>query len=169
MTHDVMPLHLEDYALIGDTQSAALVGLDGSIDWLCLPRFDSNACFAALLGDESHGRWRIAPVEAPSRTSRRYRGRSLVLETEFTTSTGTVRVIDCMPLRQRNPDVVRVIEGIDGEVEMQMDLVIRFDYGSIVPWVRRVDGVRRPSAGGRAIAVVPVEDASIFARARTYQ
>ena len=165
---NVMPLRLEDYALIGDTQSAALVGLDGSIDWLCLPRFDSHACFAALLGDESHGRWRIAPVEAPRRTSRRYRGRSLVLETDFTTSTGTVRVIDCMPLRQRNPDVVRVIEGIDGEVQMQMDLVIRFDYGSIVPWVRRVDGVLRAIGGPDALSLwSPVETHGVDLRTRS--
>ena len=165
---NVMPLHLEDYALIGDTQSAALVGLDGSIDWLCLPRFDSHACFAALLGDESHGRWRIAPVEAPSRTTRRYRGRSLVLETDFTTSSGTVRVTDCMPLRQRNPDVVRVIEGIDGEVRMQMDLVIRFDYGSIVPWVRRVDGVLRAIGGPDAVSLwSPVETHGVDLRTRS--
>src|SRR5436190_17471981 len=115
-----MALRLEEYALIGDTQTAALVGLDGSIDWLCFPRFDSPACFAALLGDSSNGRWLLAPMAAPSRTTRRYRGRSLVLETEFTTDTGVVRVVDSMPPRERDPDLVRIVEGVSGEVRMQM-------------------------------------------------
>src|SRR5690349_5482420 len=102
-----MPLRLEDYGLIGDTQTAALVGLDGSIDWLCLPRFDSGACFAALLGDPRHGRWRLAPSTRVQKTQRRYRPESLVLETEFQTEEGVVRVVDCMPPRQIDPDVVR--------------------------------------------------------------
>ncbi len=153
-----MPLRIEDYAIIGDTQTAALVGRDGSIDWLSMPRFDSHACFAALLGDRSHGRWQIAPVSEPRATTRRYRGRSLVLETEFTTDTGTVRLVDCMPPREREPDLVRVVEGVAGEVRMQMDLVIRFDYGSIVPWVRRIDGVLRAVGGPDALSLwSPVE------------
>src|SRR5262245_45702001 len=138
-----MALRLEDYALIGDTQTAALVGRDGSIDWLCFPRFDSPACFAALLGDTSNGRWLICPQDSPTHISRRYRDGSLVLDTEFQTSSGKVRLVDCMPPRDRTPDVVRVVEGIEGEVAMQMELVIRFDYGSIVPWVRKIDGMLR--------------------------
>ncbi len=127
-----MALRLEEYALIGDTQTAALVGLDGSIDWLCFPRFDSPACFAALLGDSTNGRWLLCPADTPSRVERRYRGASLVLETDFHTASGVVRVVDCMPPRDRTPDLVRVVEGLEGEVRMQMELVIRFDYGSIV-------------------------------------
>src|SRR5688572_19017632 len=138
-----MPLRIEDYALIGDCQTAALVGRDGSIDWLCLPRFDSDACFAALLGTPDHGRWQIAPA-APVRSVRRaYRGDSLVLDTEFETDGGAVRVTDFMPLRGKAPDVVRIVEGQRGQVPMRSELVIRFDYGSMVPWVRRAaDGIR---------------------------
>jgi len=133
-------MRLEDYALIGDTQTAALVGRNGSIDWLCVPRFDSPACFAALLGDPSHGRWRLAPSGEVRHLSRRYRGQSLVLETEFTTDGGCVRVVDCMPPRRREPDLVRVVEGVRGDVTMEMELIVRFDYGSIVPWVRQHEG-----------------------------
>jgi GH15 family glucan-1,4-alpha-glucosidase len=129
------------------------VGADGSIDWLCMPRFDSQACFSALLGDASHGRWLIAPADDPLSRARRYRGRSLVLETEFTTSTGTVRVVDCMPPRDRSPDLVRMVEGVRGKVRMQMELIIRFDYGSIVPWVRRIDGVLRAIGGPDALSL----------------
>src|SRR4030095_9510509 len=100
-----MASNIEQYAMIGDTQTAALVGRDGSIDWLCVPRFDSGACFAALLGDSSHGRWKIAPVEPPPRQSRRYRGHSLVLETEFETRSGVVKVVDLMPPREEQPDL----------------------------------------------------------------
>jgi GH15 family glucan-1,4-alpha-glucosidase len=128
-----LPLPIEDYALIGDTQTAALVGRDGSIDWLCLPRFDSAACFAALLGNGDHGYWRIAPENPDGRVSRRYVPGTLVLETTFTTTDGTVRMLDLMPPRGRDPDVVRVVEGVDGRVAMRMELVIRFDYGSAVP------------------------------------
>ncbi|HEY3585993.1 MAG TPA: glycoside hydrolase family 15 protein, partial [Myxococcaceae bacterium] len=132
-----MALRIEDYAVIGDTQSAALVGRDGSIDWLCFPRFDSPACFAALLGTPDHGRWLLAP-EAPVREIRRqYRGDTLVLETEFHTDEGVVRVIDAMPIRTRWLDLVRVVEGVKGRVRMKMELVVRFDYGSIIPWVRQ--------------------------------
>jgi GH15 family glucan-1,4-alpha-glucosidase len=142
---------IEDYALIGDTQTAALVGRDGSIDWLCLPRFDSPSCFANLLGTRDHGRWRIAPSDPDAVATRSYRDRTLVLETTFTTSDGTVRVIDCMPVRGTAPDVVRVVEGVSGRVAMEMDLVIRFDYGSAVPWVHRVDGALRMVAGPDAV------------------
>ena len=130
-------MRIEDYALIGDLQTAALVGNNGSIDWLCFPRFDSGACFAALLGDESNGRWLIAPAGEVKRTSRRYRVDTLVLDTEFETDSGSVRIVDFMPPRGKAPDVVRIVEGMSGTVRMQMELVIRFDYGSIVPWVRR--------------------------------
>src|SRR4249920_1536620 len=111
LTHP-MALRIEDYAIIGDCKTAALVGRDGSIDWLCFPRFDSSACFAALLGSPEHGRWKIAPKASTVSVSRRYREGTLVLETEFTTAEGTVRLIDCMPLRGKAPDVVRVVEGV---------------------------------------------------------
>jgi GH15 family glucan-1,4-alpha-glucosidase len=142
---------IDDYALIGDTQTAALVSRDASIDWLCVPRFDSAACFAALLGTPEHGRWQIAPRDGWSRTERRYRPDSLVLETEFETATGRVRVTDCMPKRLDHPDVVRVVEGLEGEVPMRMELVLRFDYGRIVPWVRTIDGRLQAVAGPDAL------------------
>jgi GH15 family glucan-1,4-alpha-glucosidase len=144
---------IEDYALIGDMQTAALVGSNGSIDWLCLPHFASGACFAALLGTREHGRWQIAPAGDVVSVRRRYRGASLVLETELTTSTGTVRLVDCMPPREEQPDIVRIVEGVAGNVEMIMDLVIRFDYGSIVPWVRTIDGVLHAIGGPDALAL----------------
>ncbi len=131
-------LRIEDYALLGDTHTAALVGTNGSIDWLCLPRFDSGACFAALLGGEKNGFWQIAPAGGHHRVSRRYRGETLVLETDFHTAEGIVRVVDCMPRRSDHASVVRVVEGISGRVPMRMELVVRFDYGWIVPWVRMV-------------------------------
>src|SRR5437773_1914229 len=133
-----MALPIEDYALIGDKQAAGLVGRDGSIDWLCLPRFDSGACFAALLGTEESGRWQIAPAGRVKAVRRRYRPGTLVLETEFDTHDGTVRIIDCMPPRGEAPDVVRVVEGVRGRVSMKVELVIRTDYGSIIPWVRQL-------------------------------
>ena len=142
-----MAAPIEDYALIGDTHTAGLVSRDGSIDWLCLPRFDSPACFAALLGDRSNGRWLLAPAGGVQEVRRRYQGDSLVLETEYRTDDGVVRVIDCMPPRHRDPDVARVVEGIKGRVRMRMDLTIRFDYGSIVPWVRREGGALHAVAG----------------------
>jgi GH15 family glucan-1,4-alpha-glucosidase len=148
-----MTLRIEDYALIGDTQTVALVGRNGSIDWLCLPRFDAPACFAALLGDASHGRWLIAPAASTPARSRRYRGDSLVLEQEFDAPGGRVRVVDCMPVRAREPDLVRVVEGISGQVDMHMELAIRFDYGSIVPWVRSLDGVLRAIGGPDALSL----------------
>lgn len=142
-----MPLRIEDYALIGDCHTAALVGRDGSIDWLCLPRFDSGACFAALLGTHEHGRWLLCPAGAVRRTRRRYREGTLVLETEFETDSGVVALIDFMPPRQEVPEIIRVVEGRRGQVSMRMGLTIRFDYGSVVPWVRRVEGGIRAVAG----------------------
>ncbi|MCT9088376.1 glycoside hydrolase family 15 protein [Streptomyces sp. ASQP_92] len=141
---------IEDYALIGDLQTAALVGRDGSVDWLCLPRFDSAACFTALLGDEDNGQWRIAPAEAGpyGQCSRRaYLDDSLILETYWETRSGTVKVVDFMPQRDTAPDVVRIVEGVSGTVEMSSVLRLRFDYGHVVPWVRRSDGHRVAIAG----------------------
>jgi GH15 family glucan-1,4-alpha-glucosidase len=137
-----MAQKIEDYALIGDCQTAALVGLDGSIDWLCFPRFDSPACFAALLGTPEHGRWRIAPADPIRRVTRAYRGDTLVLDTTFETDTGAVTLTDCMPIRTGQPDVVRLVSGVRGTVRMRIEIIIRFDYGSITPWVRReADGL----------------------------
>src|SRR5215813_6350472 len=138
---------IEDYAVLGDTDTAALVGRNGSIDWLCLPRFDSGACFAALLGDAEHGHWQLSPLEPVSSTNRRYRPGTLILETDFETAGGVVRVIDFMPAREAGPQVVRIVEGVRGQVSVRMDLVIRFDYGSIVPWVRNLDGVLHAIGG----------------------
>ncbi|MFG3189471.1 glycoside hydrolase family 15 protein [Streptomyces omiyaensis] len=146
-----MTRRIDDYALIGDLQTAALVGRDGSVDWLCLPRFDSAACFAALLGDEDNGHWRIAPQGATTCTSRRYAEDSLVLETFWETRTGSVKVTDFMPQRDRAPDVVRIVEGISGRVEMAAVLRLRFDYGSVVPWMRRSEGHRVAVAGPDAV------------------
>ncbi|MFF4491866.1 glycoside hydrolase family 15 protein [Streptomyces sp. NPDC001544] len=138
---------IEDYALIGDEQTAALVGRDGSVDWLCLPRFDSAACFARLLGDEEHGHWRIAPLGAGPCTRRAYRRDTLVLDTEWDTPDGSVRITDLMPQRDRAPDVVRIVEGLSGRVTVRSTLRLRFDYGSIVPWVRRSGDHRVAVAG----------------------
>ncbi|PZT74386.1 MULTISPECIES: glycoside hydrolase family 15 protein [unclassified Streptomyces] len=142
-----MTPRIEDYALIGDLQTAALVGKNGSVDWLCLPRFDSGACFAALLGDEDNGHWRIAPKGADVCTRRAYAGESLVLETYWETRTGTVKVIDFMPQRDKEPDVMRIVEGVSGTVDMSSVIRLRFDFGSIVPWMRRSDGHRVAVAG----------------------
>ena len=149
---------IEDYALIGDLETAALVSREGSIDWLCVPRFDSGAAFAALLGTSENGHWTIQPAGDFRPVGRSYRGDTLVLETELETDTGVVRLIDFMPPRETNPDVVRIVEGVRGRVEMQMELVIRFDYGSIVPWVRNVDGTLVAIAGPDALLLrTPVE------------
>ncbi|WP_448619428.1 trehalase-like domain-containing protein [Geodermatophilus sp. URMC 65] len=142
---------IEDYGLIGDLQTAALVDRTGSIDWLCLPRFDSPACFAALLGDERAGRWLLAPRGAGACTRRRYRGESLVLETEWETPEGAVRVVDLMPPRGEAPDVVRVVEGVSGRVPLHTELVLRFDYGHVPPWTRTVDGDLAGVAGPDAV------------------
>ncbi|MGC5362697.1 glycoside hydrolase family 15 protein [Streptomyces sp. DT24] len=142
-----MTPRIEDHALIGDLETAALVGGNGSIDWLCLPRFDSGACFAALLGDEENGHWRIAPKGAHLCSGRRYVGDSLVLETWWETRTGTVKVIDFMPHRAQAPEVVRIVEGVSGSVDMSAVIRLRFDFGSVVPWVRRSGGHRVAVAG----------------------
>jgi GH15 family glucan-1,4-alpha-glucosidase len=160
---------IEDYALIGDCQTAALVARDGSIDWFCLPRFDSGACFAALLGNENHGFWRIAPAARVRKVQRRYRGDSLVLETEFFTDGGTLAVIDFMPPRSQAVDLCRIVEVRSGQVPVEMVLRIRFDYGSSVPWVRREGENLLAIAGPDALrlrATVPVhgEDLSTVAR-----
>jgi len=142
-----LPSRIEQYALIGDTQTVALVASDGSIDWLCAPRFDSGACFAALLGTEDHGRWLLAPAAGGRATSRRYRDGTLILETDFETPEGAVRIIDFMPVRDEHVDVVRIVRGLRGTVRMRMELVVRFDYGSIVPFVQRAHG-RIEAIGG---------------------
>lgn len=155
-----MPAPIEDYALLGDTESAALVAKDGSIDWLSLPRFDAPACFAALLGGPEHGRWRIAPAGPVTAVRRRYRGDTLVLETEWDTPEGTVALVECMPIRDDEPNVVRVLEGRRGRVPVRMDLTIRYDYGKDVPWVRRLDD-------GRLLAVCGPEALSLATPAET--
>ncbi len=136
-------MRIEDYGLIGDMEAAALVGRDGAVDWLCLPRFDSPSCFSALLGDERHGRWRLAPAGDVHASSRRYRPGTLVLESDFETAEGAVRVIDFMPRRGDGPPrLMRVVEGLRGRVPMRMELSLRPDYASIVPWVESApDGV----------------------------
>ncbi|MET8010460.1 glycoside hydrolase family 15 protein [Streptomyces sp. NPDC005271] len=142
-----MAQRIDDYALIGDHQTAALISREGSIDWLCLPSFDSAACFAALLGDVDNGHWRLAPKGAGACTRRGYIDDSLVLETIWETDAGTVKVIDFMPQRDRAPDLIRIVEGVSGSVEMQGVLRLRFDYGHVIPWVRREDGHRIAVAG----------------------
>lgn len=142
-----MPSLIEDYALIGDCETAALVARDGSIDWLCVPRFDGGACFAALLGTPEQGRWLLAPAAQVRSIRRRYRDNTLILETEYETEDGRVALIDWMPLRTGTPDIIRVVEGRRGQVAMRMELIIRFDYGWIVPWVRRIDQGIRATAG----------------------
>jgi GH15 family glucan-1,4-alpha-glucosidase len=143
-----MSTAIEDYALIGDCETAALVSRTGSIDWLCWPRFDSGACFAALLGAPEHGRWLLEAAQPNSRVTRRYRENTLILETRIETSDGAVTVIDFMPPRGRNSDVVRLVRGERGRVLMRTELVLRFDYGSTVPWVSHLpDGTWRAIAG----------------------
>src|SRR5689334_7164031 len=134
-----MPLRIEDYALIGNCRTAALVGIDGSIDWLSWPRFDSPACFAALLGSPRNGRWLLAPKEAPSSVSRSYRDGTLVLETRFETRTGVATVVDFMPLESSGAEVVRIVRGLEGRVAFRTELLVRFDYGATVPWVMRTE------------------------------
>jgi GH15 family glucan-1,4-alpha-glucosidase len=146
-----MALPIEDYAILGDTRTAALVGKDGSIDWLCFPRFDSEAIFAALLGTEQHGRWLLAPAGDVRAVRRRYRGDTLVLETEFDTDEGTVRLIDFMPPRGEASDLIRIVEGVRGRVPMRMELRLRFGYGRVVPWVYREAGDLVAVAGPDAV------------------
>lgn len=155
-----MPAPIEEYALIGDCQTAGLVSRSGSVDWLCFPRFDSAACFAALLGTPEHGHWQIAPAGNLRAVKRRYREGTLILETEYHTDDGVVALIDCMPPRTVAPDLVRVVEGRSGRVPMRMDLTIRFDYGSIVPWVQHTERGIWAIAGPDAMHLrtsVPVE------------
>jgi GH15 family glucan-1,4-alpha-glucosidase len=153
-----VPLPIEDYGLIGNTRTAALVGNDGSIDWMCAPRFDSSACFAALLGEPKHGRWRLAPASKVRAVRRAYRHDTLVLETEFESSSGVVRLIDCMPVWNERTDVVRVVEGVRGRVPMRMELIIRPGYGAVTPWVRRVDDALLATAGPDSLELrTPVE------------
>jgi GH15 family glucan-1,4-alpha-glucosidase len=141
---------IEDYAMVGDLQTAALIGADGSVDWLCFPRFDSPACFAALLGEEANGHWRIAPSSGGRCTRRSYVGDTLVLQTEWETPDGTIRVTDCMPPRGMAPDLVRVVEGVEGRVEVTSAMRVRFDYGHVAPWItvegREVHAVAGPDA-----------------------
>lgn len=153
-----MALAIEDYALIGDCRTAALVGRNGSIDWLCVPRFDSPACFAALLGTSDHGHWRIGPKRPTSVSRRGYRGDTLILDTDFETETGIVRITDFMPMAEGNSSVVRIVSGLEGQVELRMDLVIRFDYGRLVPWVTRGDGDLLAVGGSHQLVLrCPVE------------
>lgn len=156
---------IEDYALIGDMQTAALVCRDGTADWLCLPRFDSHAVFAGLLGTEEHGFWRLGPAHAegsepPSADRRRYRGDSLILESEWDTPRGTVRVTDFMPPRDSAPQLIRIVEGISGRVSMRSELRMRFSYGRVIPWVHRVDG--------RTVAVVSPDSVWLDTPADTF-
>jgi len=144
---------IEDYAMIGDTETAALVGRDGSIDWLCLPRFDSASCFAKLLGEDRHGRWQLTADEPVTSHLRHYRSKSMVLETEITTGTGVVQVVDFMPPRHHHPRVVRIVRGVEGAVQMRTELVMRFGYGYDVPWVRRTDRGLIAIAGPNALVL----------------
>ena len=172
-----MALRIEDYALIGDCHSAALVGRDGSIDWLCWPRFDSGACFASILGTPEHGRWLLAPAPAraggaePLAIGRAYHGDTLILQSVFRTGTGAVAVVDFMPVRDGTPQLVRVVRGLRGTVDMRMELVLRFDYGLIVPWVRKLeDGSGIRAVGGPDMVVlrapVPMEGEDLKTVAR---
>ena len=152
-------MKIEDYALIGDCHSAALVGRDGSIDWLCWPRFDSGACFAALLGGREHGRWKIAPAGDLIATRRQYREGTLVLETEFETAEGAVTLVDFMPTRAEHCELARIVVGRRGKVRMDLEFILRFDYGASVPWVRRLDdeeGIRAVAGPDQVVLRSPV-------------
>ncbi|MFE9247341.1 glycoside hydrolase family 15 protein [Streptomyces sp. NPDC007088] len=146
-----MAERIEDYAIIGDHQTAALVGRNGSMDWLCLPRFDSAACFSALVGDHENGHWTLAPKDGGDCTHRAYRRDSLVLDSVWESERGTVRVTDFMPQRDKAPDVVRIVECLSGEATIHSTLRLRFDYGAVVPWMRKVDGHRVAVAGPDAV------------------
>jgi GH15 family glucan-1,4-alpha-glucosidase len=150
-----LPCRIEDYGLIGDCETAALVGRDGSIDWLCWPAFDSDACFAALLGNPGNGRWLITPSGEIKRTTRRYRGDSLILQTRFETADGAVDLIDFMPPRGKASDVVRLVLGVHGRVKMRMELIIRFGFGSDIPWVRK-------SEDGSALLAICGQDMTVL-------
>lgn len=150
-----MPCRIEDYGLIGDCETAALVGRDGSIDWLCWPAFDSDACFAALLGSPKNGRWLMAPAAEVTRATRRYRDASLILETRLETADGAVALIDFMPPRGQASDIVRLVRGVRGKVKMRMELVIRFGFGNDVPWVRK-------SEDGSALLAICGQDMTVL-------
>src|SRR6516164_9408716 len=155
-----MPSRIEDYGLIGDCETAALVGRDGSIDWLCWPNFSSDACFAALLGSPGNGRWLIAPADKIEQSSRRYWDNTLILETVFETESGKAALIDFMPPRGKASDVVRLVHGITGRVKLRMELIIRFGFGADIPWVKRQeDRTSLLAICGRDMAVLrtPVE------------
>jgi GH15 family glucan-1,4-alpha-glucosidase len=149
-----MSSRIEDYALIGDCETAALVGRDGSVDWLCWPRFDSDACFAALLGDAQHGHWRIAPHDPAPRVSRRYRANTLILETRFECGEGAVTLVDFMPMRGAHSSLTRLVVGERGRVAMRIELVLRFGYGAVVPWVTRLDDATLRAVAGPEMAVL---------------
>ena len=149
-----MSARIEDYAMIGDGETAALIGRDGSIDWLCWPRFDSPACFAALLGGSGNGRWRIAPRDSDARVTRRYRAGTQILETEFETDTGSVTLIDFMPPRTGASDLIRIVRGERGRVALRLELVLRFDYGRSVPWVTQLDDQRLRAIAGPDMVVL---------------
>src|SRR3954462_3915909 len=152
------PAMSEDYAFLSDTQTGALVSRDGCVDWLCFPRFDSPACFASLVGKRENGHWRFFPEDEVQKVSRRYRGDTLILETDIETKSGAVRLIDFMPPRGENPDIVRIVEGLRGEVRMKMELIIRFEYGSVIPWVRKAhDGLEAIAGPDGLILRTPVE------------
>lgn len=149
---------IEDYALIGDGHTAALVADDGAIEWLCLPRFDGGACFASMLGGEEHGHWTLAPEATVRKVERRYRHGTLVLETDITVDSGSVRIIDFMPHRHGTPTLVRIVEGLSGVVPMRMVLRLRFDYGRAVPWVRSTaDGLRAVAGPDATVIHTPVQ------------
>jgi len=149
---------IEDYGFLSDTQTCALVSRDGCVDWLCLPRFDSGACFASLLGKSENGHWRFLPKEKIDKITRRYRGDSLILETEIETASGVIRLIDFMPPRGENPDIIRIVEGLRGEVTLEMELIIRYDYGHVVPWVRKCHGGLEAIAGPDGLILrTPIE------------
>ena len=166
-----MPAPIEDYGLLGNTRTAALVARDGSVDWLCAPRFDSGACFAALLGTPEHGRFRIAPASRSVGVRRAYRPETLVLDTEYETSSGAVRITDCLPIVDGRCDLVRIVTGLRGHVNMDLDLAIRFDYGSVIPWVRREGRTLVATAGPDALRLhvpegVELEPDGFHTRAR---
>lgn len=154
-----MPARIEDYALLGDCETAALVSRAGSIDWLCWPRFDSGACCAALLGGPEHGCWSLAPTASTAAIKRRYRPDTLILETEFSTARGAVTLTDFMPVRDHGSHVIRIVRGRHGRVKMRFQLILRFDYGALIPWVTRLDDGRMSFVAGphRLILSTPVE------------
>jgi GH15 family glucan-1,4-alpha-glucosidase len=155
---DRPPAKIEDYGFLSDTQTGALVSREGCVDWLCLPRFDSAACFASLIGEKKNGHWLFTPAEEIEKLKRRYRGDTLIIETEIETRSGAVRLIDFMPPRGENPDIIRIVEGLRGEVPMQMELIIRFDYGLIIPWVRQAhDGLEAIAGPDALILRTPIE------------